>query len=81
MVVKIAIIKIGFIGLTTLIEAILDERAARKDIEIRSISSGSKLDLESANSLSDIYDSYPADFYVLITPNATLPDTTPLTSW
>lgn len=73
MVVKIAIIKIGFIGLTTLIEAILDERAARKDIEIRSISSGSKLDLESANSLSDIYDSYPADFYILITPNATLP--------
>ncbi|HUS79323.1 MAG TPA: F420-dependent methylenetetrahydromethanopterin dehydrogenase, partial [Patescibacteria group bacterium] len=38
--VNVTFLKIGYIGTTTLIEALLDERANRKDISVRVISSG-----------------------------------------
>ena len=43
MTVNITVVKTGFLGVTTLIEALLDERASRKDISVRSVTSGSKM--------------------------------------
>ena len=42
MVLKIGIIKVGNIGTTPVIDLILDERADREDIDVRTISSGAK---------------------------------------
>ena len=43
MVVKIAIIKMGNIGTSPILDLILDERADREDIDVRTISSGAKM--------------------------------------
>ena len=43
MVLKIGIIKVGNIGTTPVIDLILDERADREDIDVRTISSGAKM--------------------------------------
>tara|TARA_B100000749_G_C18403471_1_gene455850 strand:- start:149 stop:973 length:825 start_codon:yes stop_codon:yes gene_type:complete len=72
MVVKITVVKSGFIGVTTLIEALLDERAARKDISVHSISSGSKMHTEASEDLEKNALLYDTDFFILVTPNASL---------
>ena len=51
MVLKIGIIKVGNIGTTPVIDLILDERADREDIDVRTISSGAKM---SGNQVEDI---------------------------
>lgn len=70
--VKVTILKIGYIGTTTLIDALLDERASRKDISVRVISSGCKMDDEEAVDAAKIAASVPTDLYVIISPNAGL---------
>ena len=72
MVVNITVIKTGFIGVTTLIEALLDERAARKDISVRAISSGSKMTLDDFQDVEKIATSINTDLFLLVTPNASL---------
>ena len=42
--VKVTFVQTGYIGATTLIDALLDERAARKNVSVRVISSGCKMD-------------------------------------
>ena len=46
--VKVTFLKIGYIGATNLIDALLDERASRRDLSVRVISSGCKMDEEEA---------------------------------
>ena len=70
--VKITILKTGYIGTTTLIDALLDERAARSDISVRVISSGCKMDDDEAVDAAKIAASVPTDLYVIISPNAGL---------
>ncbi len=41
--VKVTILKTGYIGTTTLIDALLDERASRNVFSVRVISSGCKM--------------------------------------
>ena len=72
MVVNITVVKTGFIGVTTLIEALLDERAARKDISIRSISSGSKMTAKDTLEIGNIARSITTDLYIVVSPNASL---------
>ena len=72
MVVSITILKVGFIGVTTLIEAILDERASRKDITVYSVSSGSKMELENIQKIEEISSLIKTDLFILVTPNASL---------
>ena len=43
MVVKIGIVKCGNIGISPIIELLLDERADRENIDVQVISSGAKL--------------------------------------
>ncbi len=67
--VKVTFVKIGYIGATNLIDALLDERASRKGLSVRVISSGCKLDDEEAVDAAKIAASVPTDLYVLVSPN------------
>ena len=71
--VKITVYKTGYVGTTTLIDALLDERASRNDISVRVISSGCKMDEEEAVEAAKIAASVPTDLYIAISPNAGLP--------
>lgn len=70
--VNVTFLKIGYIGMTTLIDAIIDERASRKDITVRVISSGCKMDDDEAVAVAKIAADIPTDLYVVISPNAGL---------
>ena len=71
--VTVTFVKIGYIGTTTLIEALLDERSTRTDLKMRVISSGVNLDEAEAETVSKIAATVDSDLYVVITPNAALP--------
>lgn len=51
MVVKIGIIKIGNIGISPVLDLILDERADREDIDVRTLSSGAKMGKNQVNDI------------------------------
>lgn len=70
--VKVTFLKIGYIGTTNLIDALLDERASRKGISVRVVSSGCKMDDEEAVDAARIAASVPSDLYVVVSPNAGL---------
>lgn len=70
---KIGIFKCGNIGTSPLVELLLDELADRKDIKVRTVTTGSKMnkdDVEEA--LPKIFEFNP-DLFVLISPNTALP--------
>ncbi len=70
--VKVTFLKVGYIGTTTLIDALLDERANRKDLSVRVVSSGCKMDEEEAVDAARIAAGIPSDLYVVVSPNASL---------
>ena len=71
-IVKIGIFKCGNIGTSPLLELLLDELADRKDVKIRTVSTGSKM------GLNDVKDALPKlfelnlNFIILISPNTAL---------
>ncbi|MEE9518901.1 MAG: F420-dependent methylenetetrahydromethanopterin dehydrogenase [bacterium] len=71
--VKVTIVKTGYIATTTLIDALLDERASRENISVRVVSSGCKMDKDEAADAANIAAQVPTDLYVIISPNAGLP--------
>jgi len=70
--VNVTFVQTGYIGATTLIDALLDERASRKNISVRVISSGCKMDDSEAEAAAKIAVNVPTDLYVLVSPNAGL---------
>lgn len=74
--VRVTIYKTGYIGVTTLIDALFDERASRKNISVRVISSGCKMDEDEAVDAAKIAASVPTDLYVAVSPNCGLPGPT-----
>ncbi len=70
LVVKVLFLKIGFLGMTPLIEALMDERANRKDISVRVISSGVKLKEDDAKLVLRSLPDERFDLVVLVAPNA-----------
>ncbi|MDO5851215.1 MAG: F420-dependent methylenetetrahydromethanopterin dehydrogenase [Methanobacteriaceae archaeon] len=69
MVVKIGIIKIGNLGTSPLLDLVLDERADRADIDIRTISSGAKMGkIQMEYVLPKLKDFNP-NFIMFISPN------------
>ena len=74
--VTVTIVKIGYIGTTTLIDALLDERSARSDIKIRVISSSVQMAEPDAEDAARIAAGVPSDLYVIISPNVGLPGPT-----
>ena len=69
MVVKIGIIKIGNIGTSPIIDLILDERADREDIDVRTISSGAKMEEEQVNDILPRINDFNPDIVIFISPN------------
>jgi methylenetetrahydromethanopterin dehydrogenase len=70
---KIGVFKCGNIGTSPLIELLLDELADRRDIKVRTVTTGSKMgadDVEEA--LPKIFEFNP-DLLILISPNTALP--------
>lgn len=70
--VTITFVKLGFIGTTILIEALLDERSSREDLKTRVISSGVRMDDEEAEYVGTLAKTVESDLYVIISPNAAL---------
>jgi methylenetetrahydromethanopterin dehydrogenase len=71
--IKIGIFKCGNIGTSPCLELILDELADRKDIKVRTVTTGSKMgpaDVEEA--LPKIFEFNP-DMMIVISPNTALP--------
>ncbi|RAP49198.1 MAG: methylenetetrahydromethanopterin dehydrogenase [Methanosphaera sp. rholeuAM74] len=69
MVVKIAIVKIGNIGTSPVIDLVLDERADRNDVEVRTISSGSKMGSKQVEDLLPNIHKLNPDIIIFISPN------------
>jgi len=70
---KIGIFKCGNIGTSPLIELLLDELADRKDIVVRTVTTGSKMGAEDVEeALPKIFELDP-DLLIVISPNTSLP--------
>jgi len=70
---KIGIFKCGNIGASPLFELLLDELADRKDIKVRTVTTGSKMGAEDVEeALPKIFEFNP-DLLILISPNTSLP--------
>ena len=76
MTVKVGIVKLGNIGSAPLLEFLLDERADRKNINVRVFSSGAKLEKEDGEEIAKIAATQQCDLYITISPNAALPGPT-----
>ncbi len=70
--IRIGILKLGNIASSVLLEMILDERADRLDIDVRTISSGAKLEKDSINDAFNISTTIDKDLLIIATPNASL---------
>jgi methylenetetrahydromethanopterin dehydrogenase len=70
--VTVTFLKIGYIGTTTLVEALLDERAARRDLTMRVVGSGVNMDDAEAEDIANLASNIPSDLYVVVSPNAGL---------
>lgn len=70
--VKVGVLKMGAIGTALLVEYLLDERADREDIEVRVITSGSKMQPEEAK-ISEKLKEFDPDLILVVSPNASLP--------
>jgi methylenetetrahydromethanopterin dehydrogenase len=71
--VTVTFVKIGYIGTTNLIDALLDERSARTDIKLRVIGSSVKMDESEAEEVGKIAAGVETDLYIAISPNAAMP--------
>jgi methylenetetrahydromethanopterin dehydrogenase len=70
---KIGIFKCGNIGTSPLLELLLDELADRKDIKVRTVTTGSKMGAEDVeDALPKIFELNP-DILIVISPNTSLP--------
>ena len=74
MVVKIGIIKVGNIGTSLLIDLMLDERADREDIDVRTLTSGSKMGKKQIEDVVSKIGIFEPDLLVFITPNPNAKD-------
>ena len=73
---KLAVLKLGCIGAAPLMDLLLDERADREDLEVRSFTSGAKLDPESCQGPTAACVEFKPDLVLLVSPNAALPGPT-----
>lgn len=73
MVVKIAIIKSGNIGTSPVIDLLLDERADRPNIDVRTFGSGAKMNPEQVEDVVPKIEDFKPDFAIFISPNPGAP--------
>ena len=67
--IKIGVFKCGNVGTAPIFELLLDELAARKDIIVRTVTTGSKMDLVDVNDAFPKILDFSPDLLVLISPN------------
>ena len=65
---KIVFAKIGMIGITPMIEGLFDERAVRKDIVIRSVYSGCKMEPSDAKEVLETALAFKPQLLIFVTP-------------
>jgi len=70
---KIGIFKCGNIGTSPLLELLLDELADRKDIKVRTVTTGSKMALDDVEEALPKMLEFNSDLFVVISPNTALP--------
>lgn len=70
---KVGIFKCGNIGTSPLLELLLDELADRKDIKVRTVTTGSKMALEDVEEALPKIMEFNSDIFVVISPNTALP--------
>ncbi len=70
---KVGIFKCGNIGTAPLLELLLDELADRKDIKVRTVTTGSKMGLEDVEEAMPKMFEFNPDLLVVISPNTALP--------
>ncbi len=70
---KIGIFKCGNIGTSPLLELLLDELADRKDIKVRTVTTGSKMTLADVEEALPKMLEFNPDILVVISPNTALP--------
>lgn len=68
----ITFVKIGYIGTTIIIEALLDERSARKDIKMRVVSCAVSMEVDDSEEVARMAAGIESDLYVIVSPNAGL---------
>ena len=73
MVVKIGIIKCGNIGVSPVLDLLLDERADRPNIDVRVFGSGAKMNPEQVEDVVPKIDAWAPDFCIFISPNPGAP--------
>jgi len=71
-IAKIGVLKVGCIGSAPLLEFLLDERAERRDIEVRVVGSGASMEPKQCAEAAEALAEYEPDFAVVISPNATV---------
>jgi methylenetetrahydromethanopterin dehydrogenase len=76
MLVKVTFVKIGYIATTTVIDALLDERSGRKDLQMRVVSSSVSMEEDASIEVAKIAAGVPSDLYVVVSPNAAMPGPT-----
>lgn len=74
--IRVGIFKCGNIGTSPLLELLLDELADRKDIKIRTVTTGSKMAFEDVEEALLKMMEFNSDIYVVISPNTALPGPT-----
>jgi methylenetetrahydromethanopterin dehydrogenase len=70
---KVGIFKCGNIGTSPLLELLLDELADRKDIKVRTVTTGSKMGLEDVEEALPKILEFTPDLFVVTSPNTALP--------
>ena len=73
MVVKIGIIRSGNIGTSPVLDLLLDERADRPNIDVRTFGSGAKMNPEQVEDVVPKVTQFDPDFCVFISPNPGAP--------
>jgi methylenetetrahydromethanopterin dehydrogenase len=74
--IKVGVFKIGNIGTAPVLELILDELADRKDLSVRTVTTGSKMDVEAVEeTIEKIFELNP-DLLLFISPNTSAPGPT-----
>jgi methylenetetrahydromethanopterin dehydrogenase len=71
--VRVGIVKLGNIGTSAMLDLMLDERAERKDIDVRVASSGPKMTEGGSIEVSEKILEFKPDLTVVVSPNPALP--------
>jgi len=74
--INVGVIKLGAIASAPLLDLMFDERAERKDINVRAFTSGAKMDEESSVGPTESVIAWAPHLVLVVSPNAALPGPT-----